>query len=857
MQTYARQITDTSLLADDMLAVLPASLSVWARNTWLKLANKADDGYRDARNQLKHPVADKWLKDISQSFANSTLPFDISASDGDIIEYSRAVALKFSRFCKEHAHMWSGETQTDFGVLFRLAGQYIDVMQVFIKKKYHHHGIDGMAAMLSDMPTDSPNKYFKNRLHTPDSITARFLSATFWVRKMRSMASRELETIIRNHLGFVHRNNQLYVSNEQVRRRLEQKARNQAMLALKTIINELGEEFQLDEIVAGSNANPAIRRAELMVRIAGFEHMAQELEHVGEFITLTCPSRFHIHSAARGRKNSKFDGSTPAEAQEYLTNVWACIGSALKRENISIYGFRVVEPHHDGCPHWHGLFFMPKEHRRRFRQIVAMHGCREDRRELKLFYQETRKEAKAAARQQWEFHCAQAKAMHAPKPTLQSFIERQKVEVDVWKNADYKLFGQVSARVMFKAINWDKGTAAGYIAKYIAKNIDGKNNAGDSIGGDYEAADFMSAVDAAVRVDAWASAWGIRQFQQIGGAPVSVWRELRRLKIGSYENGDIIEQAAAAADKGNWGKFTMLMGGFDMLNKDRPIKLYKEDMEATNAYGEARAKETQGVYAVATGELLYSRHHVWTMVGQKQAPISAGVLGFERGDSPAWTRVNNSTNHRNNQKHFTDQLAAAIVTQNKENRRHFNKDQISELVEWVVKNSQVIDYENINNAAAVLMYADAMVEMGETALLNKYESFEHFKNAAKQEVRIFKESLKPVDIHIAEFDMANTQVEIDRLKNEIAEIEAQAYSEAVDPIARMMRRAGRNIDLSRQGIAAINSKPEVKEPTVAELQAEITQARAEKRRRTQSRTLADQLKETRNLIARMQSRTMQ
>ena len=194
---------------------------------------------------------------------------------------------------------------------------------------------------------------------------------------------------------------------------------------------------------------------------------------------------------------------------------------------------------------------------------------------------------------------AQAKVMHTPKPTLQSFIDRQKVEADAWKNADYKLFGQVSARVMFKAINWDKGTAAGYIAKYIAKNIDGKNNAGDSIGGDYEAADFMSAVDAAVRVDAWASAWGIRQFQQIGGAPVSVWRELRRLKIGSYEKGDIIEQAATAADKGNWGKFTMLMGGFDMLNKNRPIKLYKEDMEATNAYGEARAKETQGVYAIA------------------------------------------------------------------------------------------------------------------------------------------------------------------------------------------------------------------------------------------------------------------
>ncbi|UOO90287.1 hypothetical protein LVJ82_04680 [Vitreoscilla massiliensis] len=134
MQTYAREITDTSLLADDMLAVLPASLAGLARNTWLKLANKADDWYHDARNQLKHPVADKWLKDISQSFANSTLPFDISASDGDIIEYGRALALKFNRFYSEHVQFWTKLNQSDFAVLFTVANQYIDVLHAFIKK---------------------------------------------------------------------------------------------------------------------------------------------------------------------------------------------------------------------------------------------------------------------------------------------------------------------------------------------------------------------------------------------------------------------------------------------------------------------------------------------------------------------------------------------------------------------------------------------------------------------------------------------------------------------------------------------------------------------------------------------------
>ena len=318
--------------------------------------------------------------------------------------------------------------------------------------------------------------------------------------------------------------------------------------------------------------------------------------------------------------------------------------------------------------------------------------------------------------------------------------------------------------------------------------------------------------------------------------------------------------------------------------------------------------------ATATGELLYSRDHVWTIAfkerelkkdengilyyekdaDDKPIPLTPNqlariykpseVLGFERGASPAWTRVNNSTNHRNNQKHFTDQLMAAMFEEKTEIRRHFNKEQMAELVEWMMKTNQAIDYKYINKAAAFLMYADVIgngenadtpiVKFTETKVikvkdeekiktivhykrLQEFETFQHFYNALKRDARIQNESLKPVDIHIAEFDMARTQVEIDRLRSEIAEIEAQAYSEAVDPIARMMRRAGRNIDLSRQGIAAINTKQEETTPTVAELQAEYTQAQAEKRRRTQGRTLADQLKETRNLIARMQSRQMQ
>ncbi|HEH9651816.1 replication protein [Pasteurella multocida subsp. multocida] len=400
----------------------------------------------------------------------------------------------------------------------------------------------------------------------------------WWFRQLSTIRSR-----IREHLniavGAVQKKASPYASREAIAEWRLQKRKNTQYIKQMALVNEDDDEeiIGLDEMFYKTVSNPAVRRAELMVRMRGFEEVAKHLNYAGEFYTLTAPSSYHaVHSHGGFVKNWNF--SSPADTQKYLCSVFAKIRASLKRQGINPFGFRVVEPHHDGTPHWHLLLFVEQDKVNAMRATFKRYALEEDGDE---------------------------------------------------KGAD-------EHRFTAKAIDWEKGSATGYIAKYIAKNIDGYACDEDV---DLETGEKLK--DMSRNVSAWARKWRIRQFQQIGGSPVTVWRELRRKRGGEVVGDEQLTKLVEAADRGDWAKYTLLQGaGMPTVKRDDLLARTCYENRKPNQYGEV-SKKIIGFFNQKAIEFktILTRTTVWKLI--KKAVVEGALKNS--GRRPPWSSVNNCT----------------------------------------------------------------------------------------------------------------------------------------------------------------------------------------------------------------------
>lgn len=428
---------------------------------------------------------------------------------------------------------------------------------------------------------------------TNKSLRKRLVSCDWWRGRFRRLMTRHAEELFRE-LGFVRRQSSAYISGDALERVRAAARKGKDWIAkMFAVCEDTGETLALSDIAEHSLSNPALRRGELMLRARGFQEIAESMGHRCLMVTLTAPSAFHPWLRDSGERNPRYNGSTPRQAQAWLTKHWARARARLKKRKVCYYGIRCAEPHHDATPHWHMILYAPPSELWRLRVIL------------------------------------------------------RKIWLSDYSNEP----GAVKHRVQFRTEYASKGSGCAYIAKYVAKNIDG---AGD-IGAEISDESGRRVSDDCERVTAWARLHGIRQFQQLGGPCVGLWRELRRVREPcDCPPLEALRLATDHTEEGtdpSWFKLIQELGGIEASVKASRALLDHQEPRCKDRqgrtvlrltrWGELPAPIVVGLQIVWHDRIrrLATRVHVWFLIfapsGLNLGPVAITVGVF--GAPSMWT----------------------------------------------------------------------------------------------------------------------------------------------------------------------------------------------------------------------------
>ena len=419
------------------------------------------------------------------------------------------------------------------------------------------------------------SRYLKGSISEKNihSALARLVNNDFWYRRLRAHRARWRESLLIAVMA-VNMNKRPYASRQAINEvRAQRKANEEYLKQMDIEDTETGERFDLFEKVMGSISNPEIRRMELMAQIAGIEKVAMQRGDIGMFVTITTPSKYHP-TKVTGKKDEKKaiinhnwskEAYTPKNGQAYLVRVWSKIRTAFKDYGLKVYGIRVVEPHHDGTPHWHLLLFTDKASRAQVIDIMRKKALAVDGKE------------------------------------------------------------QGAQKHRFKCEHMNRGGAVSYIAKYISKNIDGYALDGEI---DNDTGKPLSDTAAAVTAWAATWRIPQFKFYNLPSkGAYRECRKLRGVSIAE-QIGDVAEKVRFAADKGFFDEYILSQGGPCTPRDLQTVRVARRAADRLNQYDE-EVPEVFGIYSpVFGGDVVKTRERKYQIVkkrdSQNPAPVAVG-----------------------------------------------------------------------------------------------------------------------------------------------------------------------------------------------------------------------------------------